>query len=390
MSAPLSCATSGEISGQLTLSTATEHVALAGVTAVASFTAADPNAPASAFTATIDWGDGSSSPGTVVGADGSFTVQGGHAYAEEGSYALRVTVTSSQGATSLDGFVTVAENDVLAAQPPTIEATQNTSFSGVVARFIDSDLVSPASDFSAGIDWGDGTSSPGIVSGSNGSFTVSGTHSYALAGKLPIGVTLSDDGAGTASAVATGSALVVSPAALQLGVTDPTLQAFADFIGPFLQGMIGVSTERIGLFSTIPATEDVALTLPNVLGDVPLPPDIPDVALTSMPVATFIDTNPADTADDFIALINWGDGTTTAGTVLLAGADDVTIPVVGVTIHGSAFVVFGTHTYARASASEILSVGIIRTTDDYSGTLYRSSTLDFANPMGSPASCRCM
>jgi hypothetical protein len=49
MSAPLSCATNGEISAQLTLSTATEHVALAGVTMVASFTAADPNAPASAF-----------------------------------------------------------------------------------------------------------------------------------------------------------------------------------------------------------------------------------------------------------------------------------------------------------------------------------------------------
>jgi hypothetical protein len=73
---------------------------------------------------------------------------------------------------------------------------RQTSASGenekVVARFTDSDLISSASDFSASINWGDDTSSPGIVSGSNGSFTVSGTHSYAVAGKLPIRVPLSD------------------------------------------------------------------------------------------------------------------------------------------------------------------------------------------------------
>jgi hypothetical protein len=36
------------IRGQVTLTSATEHVALAGSTAIACFTAADPSAPASA------------------------------------------------------------------------------------------------------------------------------------------------------------------------------------------------------------------------------------------------------------------------------------------------------------------------------------------------------
>ena len=47
-------------------------------------------------------------------------------------------------------------------------------YSGSVASFTDSDLTATAADFSAGIDWGDGTTSAGVVTGANGSFGVSG------------------------------------------------------------------------------------------------------------------------------------------------------------------------------------------------------------------------
>src|SRR4029077_15073404 len=255
----------------------------------------------------------------------------------------------------------------------TIEATEGSAFSGVVARFTDSDLLSPAGDFTAMIEWGDGTSSPGTLAGANGSFTVSGTHSYATAGKLPVHVTLRDD-AGTATAVASGSALVVSPTTLAL--IDPLYGAVADLLGPFFQGFFGVTNERIGLLTTIPATEGEALTLPNILGDVPLPPDIPDVALTSIPVAAFIDGNPADTAADFIALINWGDGSTTPGAVTLVASQDFdAAPGFVPPLHAAVFMVTGTHTYADERASEPLSVGIIRTSDNLSGTLHRSATI---------------
>src|SRR5262249_12987916 len=53
-------------------------------TTIASFTDGDPNAPLSDFTATILWGDGSSSSGQIVQSGGSFLVQGAHAYAEDG------------------------------------------------------------------------------------------------------------------------------------------------------------------------------------------------------------------------------------------------------------------------------------------------------------------
>src|SRR6185312_6861034 len=50
------------------------------------------------------------------------------------------------------------------------------AFSGAVASFSDSDLTAAAGDFSARIDWGDGSSSDGVVSGAGGSFAIAGSH----------------------------------------------------------------------------------------------------------------------------------------------------------------------------------------------------------------------
>ena len=55
------------LSGQIDLFSATEGTALANNADVASFTDTNTGAPASAFTATIDWGDGVTTTGAVVG-----------------------------------------------------------------------------------------------------------------------------------------------------------------------------------------------------------------------------------------------------------------------------------------------------------------------------------
>ncbi|MEA2916539.1 MAG: hypothetical protein QOJ15_8620, partial [Bradyrhizobium sp.] len=70
------------LSGQMDLSSANEGVALASNTDVASFTINNTTDTASAFTALIDWGDGTTTTGTIVGSNGSFTVDGGHTYAD--------------------------------------------------------------------------------------------------------------------------------------------------------------------------------------------------------------------------------------------------------------------------------------------------------------------
>ncbi len=68
---------------------------------VTSFTDADPNAAASDFTATIAWGDGQSSAGTVSPVPGGgFAVSGSHKYAAKGSYAVAVHVADEGGSTA--------------------------------------------------------------------------------------------------------------------------------------------------------------------------------------------------------------------------------------------------------------------------------------------------
>lgn len=68
---------------------------------VATITDGDPTAVASDFTATITWGDGAGSAGTVSAAGGgSFTVSGSHTWQAPGSYPVHVAVTKVNGRTA--------------------------------------------------------------------------------------------------------------------------------------------------------------------------------------------------------------------------------------------------------------------------------------------------
>src|SRR5581483_1974365 len=103
------------LSGQLDLGVATEGTALASTTDVASFTVDNTTDLASAFSASILWGDGTTTTGTVVGANGSFTVEGGHTYADEGSVAATVNITraADNSTLAITGTVAVADADHL-------------------------------------------------------------------------------------------------------------------------------------------------------------------------------------------------------------------------------------------------------------------------------------
>jgi hypothetical protein len=93
--------------------------------AVAAFTSDSPAAPASDFTATIDWGDGTT--GTASGAAGTITadpnfpgqwnVLGNHAYAATGAYQATVTIQEAGGSTA-----SVA-TPVIVASPSPLQVT---------------------------------------------------------------------------------------------------------------------------------------------------------------------------------------------------------------------------------------------------------------------------
>jgi uncharacterized repeat protein (TIGR01451 family) len=84
-----------------------------------SFSFSDDNtgAPASDFTATIEWGDGPSSFGVIVGSGGSYAASDSHTYAAVGPYTITVTVVddggSTTGATAATSVVVVPPTDAL-------------------------------------------------------------------------------------------------------------------------------------------------------------------------------------------------------------------------------------------------------------------------------------
>jgi hypothetical protein len=130
-------------------------------TEVATFTSTDTSAPASDFSATIDWGDGSApSTGTVSGSSGSFTVDGTHTYALDGTTPDPVTVTISDVATS----VKVTDNQVMVAD--SVTSCSGTCTGTVDQNNVDTEVATNANGFlllssnpnsgSTAIDCGDG------------------------------------------------------------------------------------------------------------------------------------------------------------------------------------------------------------------------------------------
>ncbi len=274
--------------------------------AVATFTDSNTGTSSSAFLAQIDWGDGSTSPSTgITGSAGSFSVAGSHTYAEEGTHTISIivgdmTVGGAPNARG-SGSATVAEGDVLSAPTlATIAALEGTAFSGTVATFTDSYTSNVASDFTATIGWGDGTTSSGTVIASSGIVSVSGIHTYADEGSYDASVKLKDDTPGTATATASGTVTV----------------AEGDVLAP--GHAAGFSGQQEG-------TPTAASLL-------------------------FTDTYAGNVASDFTGTINWGDGTTTAGTIT-AGSP-------------GSYIVNGTHTYADEGSYPISAT----LTDDAPGT----------------------
>ncbi len=165
---------------------------------VTTFTDKGSISPPSEFQATINWGDGSSSPGTLTQASpGSYVVSGTHTYAEEGTDAVSVTVTDppllQSAAGKLVATVTSPSTSVVVADAPltpgpaVVIAPQQTNVAFTTsATFTDGDPTAPLSDFvNTTISWGDGTTSttssatnPVVITGSGGAFTVSGSHAY--------------------------------------------------------------------------------------------------------------------------------------------------------------------------------------------------------------------
>jgi uncharacterized repeat protein (TIGR01451 family) len=76
---------------------------------VATFTHANGAEPASNFTATIDWDDGTTSAGTVTLTGTTYSVQGSHTYDDERNFAVKVTVTDDSATVAINATAVILE-----------------------------------------------------------------------------------------------------------------------------------------------------------------------------------------------------------------------------------------------------------------------------------------
>jgi hypothetical protein len=190
---------------------------------------------ASSITATIDWGDGATSTGTVVdNGRGGFDVAGTHTYVEAGTYTIGVAATrEGGGSASATGKATVADAPLEAYGFYSLFAWRGQATDQAVAWFLDGNPSAQASDFTASISWGDGTTSQGrLISQGYGLFDVAGTHTYADAGNYTIQVTIEDVGGSIASASSPMSVddgwLFASLGDPVSGTRDPSFTAAVD------------------------------------------------------------------------------------------------------------------------------------------------------------------
>lgn len=205
--------------------------------AVATFT----DTASSTYTATVVWGDGSSSDGTIApGASGGSEVDASHTYTRPRVLFATVKLFAADGRRATVFSVARVADAALTAAGDDFGGVRNALFSGPVATFTDADpnatATFPATE-TASINWGDGTASPGEITQDTpgGPFMVSGKHFYAAAKSYAV-TTRIHDRFGMASAIATATATIVPP----FPVLTPSL--IGDYVGKVkAAGILGIT-----------------------------------------------------------------------------------------------------------------------------------------------------
>ncbi|WP_193789042.1 PKD domain-containing protein [Zavarzinella formosa] len=371
------------------------------------------------YSATINWGDGVSEPGSITLTAGSAgnpatgIIHGTHQYSSDGPHTVTVSVNDGS-ATGSDSFTVNNAVPVITVGNSLITGNQGDPVS-LQATFSDTgfDFGGVTKSFTATIEWGDGTTSDGVVTVTPGNATtpttgtITGSHAYQTFGDFPVVVRLKDEAGteGTVNLQATINNLVPTVAALPAGgfvpgrtfvltghfgdpglgdthavsidwgdgttsdfdgdtqVVDENLNPVVSFVEPTatqagLYRMGHVYSDNLEHTVTVTVTDNGGLSSqasrtyasrPGLIGLTP-PDNIKEGEVFSGPVATFFE--PGHAATDFNAKILWGDGKSTT----VSGSDG------GITqnVDGT-FTVNGSHVYADNGANLTFEVDITET-----------------------------
>ena len=367
------------------------------------------------YTATIDWGDGSSPTAGTITANSGYSVSGTHTFGQGGVYPITVTIVRSDGAQSVVvGSATVSDTP-LTATGNTFTLTQGSSTQAVViATFTDPGPAVPASSYLATVSWGDGTDTETLIgiaaAGPNSTFTLTDSHPYFSNGSFPVAVTISSPGGSTVVANSTAT-VVPGPLSLEPTTISATEGVAANNVTvATLSGPGSSSTATIDWGDGSPATAGtitasgglytvtgshtyasvgnytVTVSAVDSAGDTDMvqsPATVADAALSVIPttvtatqgqfftgtVATFTDGNPSKSPSDYSATINWGDGAVTAGTITDSSGN---------------FTISGSNTYLAPGSAQI-QVTISDTADGTSASAAGTATISGATLSGTGA-----
>jgi hypothetical protein len=165
----------------------------------------------------VNWGDGSTSTGSSGPPTATGTaIYGTHSYQEGGTYTGSVTWQEacialnlrharaarprSRAADPTSAFIVHVADPPLSLTPIPLAARAGAPFTRVLALLNDADTTAPSSEYSAIVQWGDGTSTRAVVAPrGTASFTLTGSHTYPHAGVFSVTVAVSDTGGATAT-----------------------------------------------------------------------------------------------------------------------------------------------------------------------------------------------
>lgn len=132
-------------------------------------------------------------------------------------------------------FQTVIDYPILATGTAAVSGNASSAVSGTVAAFTDPETTDTSSQFTATINWGDGSFTIGTVAGGSGTFTVAGSHTYVGAGVFSVSVTIQKVGDVSNRAVVKDTATIRSaPAPVTTGapLVGSTGAAFTGSVDP--------------------------------------------------------------------------------------------------------------------------------------------------------------
>ena len=297
---------------------------------------------------TIDWGDGSTPTQGSVGenSDGSMSIYGDHQYSASGVFTITSTVipyyyyylppvtTSAQVSVADVPQNAQGSNDILA----TAYADQTLTLATFAGAY-------PA-DFSATITWGDGGTSLGTVAAGNGVLTVSGDHTYYWAAPFSYSVQITDQVGNTTSAGGTINVTTYGATPLAIsefeGATfndpvasvpdpgpggtatidwgdgdtssgsltaDPNNPGYVLVSAPYSYAALGTYLVSVQVFSYWNQTIDVYTTA--TVADPPITASTSGIVAFNGQTfdgvaAAFSNGDPAASAANFTALIDWG------------------------------------------------------------------------------------